>query len=75
MTIQCQKHILCSIVDGGPFLCRSGSKKLTTKIEYKLIMKKLPCRFFFTLQGCSLVVNGETDKILGVVVRVMISFP
>mgnify|MGYP006964529703 FL=1 len=36
-------------------------------------MKKLPCRFFFTLQGCSLVVNGETDKILGVVVRV--SFP
>ena len=44
------------------------------KIEYKLIMKKLPCRFFFfTLQGCSLVVNGETDNILGVVVRV--SFP
>ena len=29
--------------------------------------------FFFTLQGCSLVVNGETDKILGMVVRV--SFP
>ena len=29
--------------------------------------------FFFTLQGCSLVVDGETDKILGMVVRV--SFP
>ena len=29
--------------------------------------------FFFTLQGCSLVANGETDKILGMVVRV--SFP
>ena len=29
--------------------------------------------FFFTLQGCSLVVNGETDKILGMVVKV--SFP
>ena len=39
----------------------------------KLILKKLPFRFFFTLQGCSLVVNDETDKISGVVVRV--SFP
>ena len=29
--------------------------------------------FFFTLRGCSLVVDGETDKILGMVVRV--SFP
>ena len=29
--------------------------------------------FFFTLQGWSLVVSGETDKILGMVVRV--SFP
>ena len=29
--------------------------------------------FFFTSQGCSLVVNGETDNILGMVVRV--SFP
>ena len=29
--------------------------------------------FFFTLQGCSLVVDVETDKILGMVVRV--SFP
>ena len=29
--------------------------------------------FFFTLQGCSLVVNSDTDKILGMVVRV--SFP
>ena len=29
--------------------------------------------FFFTFQGCSLAVNGETDKILGMVVRV--SFP
>ena len=36
-----------------------------SKIEYKLIMKKLPCRFFFYF-----VSNGETDKILGVVVRV-----
>ena len=26
---------------------------------------------FFTLQGCSLVVDGETDKILGMVVRVI----
>ena len=26
--------------------------------------------FFYILYGCSLVVNGETDKILGVVVRV-----
>ena len=26
--------------------------------------------FFFTSQGCSLVVNSETDKILGMVVRV-----
>ena len=47
MTIQCQKRTLSKIVDGGPFLCRSGSKELITKIEYKLIMKKLPSRFFF----------------------------
>ena len=44
MTIQCQKHTLCSIVDGAPFLCRSGSKELIKKIEYKLIMN-----YFFTL--------------------------
>ena len=29
--------------------------------------------FFFTLQGCSLVVDGKTDKILGMVV--LVSFP
>ena len=34
---------------------------------------KTASQIFFTLYGCSLVVNGETDKILGVVVQV--SFP
>ena len=62
MTIQCQKHTLCSIVDGGPFLCRSGSKELIKKIEYKLIMKNLPCRFFFFTLICKDVLWYLTVK-------------
>ena len=42
-------------------------------LTFSLIMKNCHADIFFTFKGCSLVVNGETDKILGVVVRV--SFP
>ena len=55
-------------------LCKNLCKIMKkSKTEYKLIMKKLPCRFLYTFYGRSLAVNGEIDKILGVVVR--FSFP
>ena len=45
-----------------------------SKIDFYINYEKTALQnFFFTLQGCSLVVDGETDKILGMVVRV--SFP
>ena len=45
-----------------------------SKIDFFINYEKTALQiFFFTLQGSSLVVNGETDKILGMVVQV--SFP
>ena len=45
-----------------------------SKIDFFINCEKTALQiFFFTLQGCSLVVNSDTDKILGMVVRV--SFP
>ena len=45
-----------------------------SKIDFFVNYEKTALQiFFFTLQGCSLVVSGDTDKILAMVVRV--SFP
>ena len=41
--------------------------------EFFINYEKTALPIFFTLQGCSLEVDGEADKILGMVVRV--SFP
>jgi len=57
-----------------------GNISIMVKINFKSIFeffinyeKTALQIFFFTLQGCSLVVTGEADKILGMVVWV--SFP